>query len=190
VAAEKPSSPLTVTLDGRPYRFPLPAGTADGGAIARRAAETWRALKTLVWRERLAGSPADVVHATYRAVAPDELAYEIAGGSQAVIIGSTRWDRPTPQGRWQASEQRPKLTQPVPFWDTSLNAHVIGAGRFRGRPAWRVSFFDPATPAWFTAWIGRSDYRTLELDMVAAAHFMHHVYGPFNAPIHLVPPAS
>jgi hypothetical protein len=52
-----------------------------------------------------------------------------------------------------------------------------------------VSFFDPRTPAWFVAKIDRATGNTLALDMIAASHFMHDVYGPFDAPIQLRPPA-
>lgn len=182
---------IEVTLDGRLYGFALPKlPAADAGEVATKAAKVWLGLMTLVWHERLAGSPTDVIHTVYRAVAPDELEYTIAGGSAAVIIGGTRWDSPAPSAPWHRSEQNPPIRQPAPFWDSSLDAHVLGTGRFGGRPAWRVSFFDPATPAWFTVWIDRGSYRTLELDMIAASHFMHHVYGPFDAPLQLEPPVS
>jgi hypothetical protein len=36
--------------------------------------------------------------------------------------------------------------------------------------------------------IDRATGRTLELDMIAASHFMHDVYGPFDAPLRLAPP--
>jgi hypothetical protein len=52
-----------------------------------------------------------------------------------------------------------------------------------------VSFLDPGTPAWFTAWVDKSSYRTLRLEMVAAAHFMHDRDVSFNAPIRIEPPA-
>jgi hypothetical protein len=55
---------------------------------------------------------------------------------------------------------------------------------------WDVSFFDPTTPAWFRARIDKATGHTLLLDMVAVAHFMHHVYGPFDAPIRLLPPTA
>ena len=51
-------------------------------------------------------------------------------------------------------------------------------------------FFDPNTPAWFRARIDKATGHTLLLDMTAVAHFMHHVYGPFDAPIRLLPPAT
>jgi hypothetical protein len=78
----------------------------------------------------------------------------------------------------------------VPFWVNALDPSVLASGDYAGKAAWHVSFFDPASPAWFSAWIERGTYRTLELDMVAASHFMHHVYGPFNAPIRVSPPAT
>ena len=53
---------------------------------------------------------------------------------------------------------------------------------------WVVSFANPTTPAWFTAWIDRSTYRPLRLRMTAAAHFMTHDYLAFNRPLRLTPP--
>jgi len=184
-----PDSPVTVRIGAEAYRFVLPPPRApDGTAIVQRADETWNALQTLVWHERLASSPTNALRTVYEAVAPHTLAYTIAGHSAAVIIGGTRWDRPTPTARWGKSEQNPQIRQPQPFWDEVTNARVLGSGRIGSHRVWRVSFFDPATPAWFEAWIDRATHRTLVLDMVAAAHFMHHVYGPFDAPLHVAPP--
>ena len=180
----------TVRLDGRPYGFPLPtAGAAPaGGAIVEQATRVWRSLKTLVWNERLGSSPDDVLHTRYVAIAPDELAYTIKGLSAAVIIGGTRWDRSTQTGPWVRSVQDPPLQVPVPFWYSVSDAHVLGAGLVNGRSVWTVSFFDPTTAAWFEAEIDKQSGRTLELNMTAASHFMHHVYGPFNASLRLEPP--
>jgi hypothetical protein len=68
------------------------------------------------------------------------------------------------------------------------DARVVRADRPGPRATQRVSFFDPSTPAWFEASIDRQTHRTLVLKMIAAAHFMHDVYGPFDAPIRIVPP--
>jgi hypothetical protein len=57
-----------------------------------------------------------------------------------------------------------------------------------GRPAWRISFFDPGTPGWFTILVDKATMHTLDIRMTAIAHFMHDVYGPFNAPISITPP--
>ena len=186
-----PSSPVTVLLDGTAYRFAFPKlPLADGTAIVDKAAATWNALRSLVWHERLASSPTNVIHTVYTAVAPNELAYDVEGRSAAVIIGGKRWDRPTPTAAWVSSVQDPQVRQPQPFWQLVSDARVLGTGRLDGHAVWIVSFFDPVTPAWFEAWIDRRSDRTLQLEMIAASHFMHDVYGPFDSPIELEPPSD
>jgi hypothetical protein len=184
-----PDSPVTVRIGGEAYRFALPAlPAADGTAIVGRASDTWNALRTLVWHERLASSPTNALETVYRAVAPHSLSYTIAGRSAAVIIGGMRWDRTSLTAPWRASVQNPPVRQPQPFWQEATDAHLLGAAKVGSRRVWRVSFFDPSTPAWFEASVDRASGRTLELDMIAASHFMHDVYGPFDAPIRLTPP--
>jgi hypothetical protein len=174
----------------RRFRFVLPRAwpPPDATALVRRSGRVWRNLKTLVWHERLASSPDRVLRTVYSAVAPSSLSYRIAGGPQAVVIGTRRWDRASPTDSWQRSSQQPPLRQPVPLWSAVRDAHVVGSGIVRGRPVWRVTFFDPRTPAWFTVALDKRTLRTLELRMVATAHFMHHVYGQFNEPLKLEPP--
>jgi hypothetical protein len=183
---------VDVELGGRPYAFELPP-TLDlrsGMGTMARATKVWRRLKTLVWHERLAASPTDALYTVYRAVAPDQLAYTISRRSSAIIIGTKRWDRPTPSAKWVESPQQPPIRQPVPFWASYATARVLGQGVVGGKPVWIVSFFDPLTPAWFEARVEKSTGRTLVLDMIAVAHFMHHVYGPFDAPFELHPPPA
>ncbi len=167
------------------------AAPPDAGALVARAAAVWRALKTLVWHERLAASPTEVIHTVYEAVAPDELSYTISGLSAAVIIGGARWDRPTPGGAGSRASEPAGPIQPLPFWFSVADARVLGIGAVsRGSASGTCRFFDPTTPAWFEAQIDKRTDRTLELSMIAASHFMHHVYGPFDAPARLQPPAS
>jgi hypothetical protein len=66
----------------------------------------------------------------------------------------------------------------------------VARSRIRGIPARLVTFYDPGLPAWFEAWIADRSLRTLELRMTTTAHFMHDVYGPFDAPIELHAPAA
>jgi hypothetical protein len=181
---------LTVSLGSIAYAFALPRSLElpDGSAIVERATAVWKGLKTLVWHERLAASPTDALYTVYRAVAPDELSYTIADGSASVIIGNERWDRSTATGPWIRSPQDPAIRQPLPFWQSANDARVLGSEKVAGQPVWVVSFFDPSTPGWFEARISKRTYRTLALSMIAVAHFMHHVYGPFDAPFRLHPP--
>jgi len=181
---------LAVRLGSVAYPFTLPTSLnlRDGTAILAHATSVWKGLKTLVWHERLAASPTDALHTVYRSVAPDELSYTIAGGSAAVIIGHERWDRATPAGHWVRSTQDPAIRQPLPFWVSGTDVRVLGSATVAGQDVWVVSFFDPETPGWFEVRISKRTYRTLELSMIAVAHFMHHLYGPFDAPFHLDPP--
>jgi putative copper export protein len=192
-------SPRTITARiagrGRPaatLRFAAPeqwpAQPADD--IVRRAEETIDSLKTLVVHSRLGSDSHHEVKTTYRMVAPDRLAYHNVGGGDSIIIGNRRWDRQPGKG-WVQSQQIPSLSQPAPFWPSgTTDAHVLRTAKVDGRPVWVVSFLDPSTPSWFTAWVDRSTYRTLRLDMVATAHFMHDRAGPFDAPVEVEPPGS
>jgi hypothetical protein len=127
---------------------------------------------------------------TWRMAAPDRLSYRIRGGASAVVIGRRRWDRTRPGAAWARSTQIPPLRVPQPSWGyVARDAHLLAATRLNGRPVWIVSFANPTIPAWFTAWIDRRDYRTLQLRMTAAAHFMFHRYLEFNEPLRIQPPA-
>ena len=158
-----------------PSRWP----PRDATTLIAGATRAWRSLRTLSFRERLASDPEHVVTSTWRVQAPDRLAYEIERGASAVIIGKRRWDK-DPGGAWKSSSQFP-VNQPTPQWVSATNAFVIARMTARERPAWRVSFFDPKTPAWFTVVLDRQTLRTLDLRMVTTAHFMHQVYGAFDA---------
>jgi hypothetical protein len=186
---------VDVTLRGhdrRPstVRFVLPASPPPGpsaAALVKRAETTWRRLRTLVVHDSLTSGPGTGIRTLWQFAAPNRLTYSISNGPQAVVIGTRRWDK-VPGGRWQTSQADP-IPEPVPLWLSVSDAHLLGSTVVRGRPAWEASFFDPQIHAWFTIWVEKSTMRTLELRMTAQAHFMHQVYGPFDAPVRIAPPA-
>jgi hypothetical protein len=175
----------TLRLSG-PSQWPAPPALD----LVRRAEKVINELHTLVVHSHLASDAKHAVATTYTMAAPDRLAYvNTPGGSAAVIIGNRRWDRPASGAGWRSSPQVPALRQPAPFWPPQItNVRVLRSDQVDGRPVWVVSFLDPATPAWFTAWIDRSTYRTLQLEMVATAHFMRDRDGPFDTPLRVEPP--
>lgn len=181
---------VTISRERRRFEFVLPRAwpPADATALVRRSGRVWRNLRALVSHERLASDPRHAIRTVYRMVAPDRLRYEIAGGAEAVVIGNRRWDRASSIGSWQRSSQHPSLPQPLPFWSGVRDAHIVASPSVRGRRVWRITFFDPQTPAWFRVLLDRRTLRTLDLRMVTAAHFMHDIYGPFNQPLRLRPP--
>ena len=166
-----------------PAHWPAPGASA----LMRRATRVWRQLRSLRYAERLRSDPSHMIVSQWRVVAPDRVAYEVTTGEQAVIIGRSRWDRQR-GGAWTRSSAL-RLRQPQPFWRRVIDAHVIGSGHVGTRAVRRVSFFDPASSAWFEVAIDRRTARTLVVHMWATAHFMHDTYGQFNAPQKIVPPA-
>ena len=173
----------------RPVAFDIPARPRPAAAIVARAGRVTRALKSLVYVESLRSGPTGGLLTTWSMKAPNEVEYRIRGGADAIVLGTRRWDRDGAGKRWRRSQQLPALRVPQPAWgSTATNAYVLGEGRVAGRPVWVVSFANPTTPAWFTAWIDRATYRPLRMRMTAAAHFMTHRYLAFNQPLTIAPP--
>jgi hypothetical protein len=135
----------------------------------------------------LASSPTNVVNTVFQAEAPDRFTYKIAGGPQAVVIGNKRWDRNHDVGKWRLSAQSP-IRQPSPFWTSATDAHLLGTTQIDGHAASLISFYDTTIPGFFTIAVDRASLHTLDLRMTAAAHFMHHRYSGFNAPVSITPP--
>jgi hypothetical protein len=177
VKVARPSSTTTWKV-----QMPRPWPPRDASTLVARTARAFRSLRTFVIQDHLESDPAHAINTRWTIVAPDRLTYQIANGSAAVIIGARRWDRPR-GGDWQESEQTP-IHQPTPIWTSSTDAHVLESTKF----AWRVSFFDPKANAWFELVLAKRSLRTLETRMNTTAHFMHEVYGRFNAPLKITPP--
>jgi hypothetical protein len=187
----QPSS-VQLEVRGRPatrWRVALPAAwpPRDASALVAGASNAWRSLRSLSFLDRLTSGTRQSTTSTWRIQAPDRVAYQVKNGWAAIIVGERRWDRPPSGGHWVSSPQ-PRLTQPRPPWVSVTNAHLLGSATVQGRPAWRVSFFDPGTPGWFEVMLDRRTKHTLELWMVATAHFMHDSYSSFNATPAIAPP--
>jgi hypothetical protein len=180
---------VEVVLPKNPIAFDVPRSTPSAARIVASAARVTRRLSSLVYVESLRSGPTGGLLTTWRLKAPSEATYDIRRGAQAVIIGDRRWDRDKAGEPWRRSPQTPALSVPRPAWGSiAVNAHLLGSARIGGHPVWIVSFVNPTTPAWFTAWIDKSTYRPLRLKMTAAAHFMLHRYLEFDRPLKIVPP--
>jgi hypothetical protein len=169
--------------------LPKPFPPRDAEGLVTSAAAVWRQLRSLTFTDRLASQPGNQVVSHWRIVAPNRVAYVIPHGSASVIIGGKRWDRAA-DGPWIPSVQDPQLVQPVPFWVEARDAHILGEETFHGHAVWRVSFFDPGTPGWFDILIDQKTLHTLDLHMIATAHFMHDTYTNFDARVVIVPPTA
>ncbi len=125
----------------------------------------------------------------WKIVAPDRVAYAISDGDESIIIGNRRWVKPAGSKRWIESAQEP-VQQPQPFWQSAADARILGTVSVHGRPAWKISFFDPQTPAWFTILVDKATMHTVDMRMTATAHFMHDTYGSFDGPVSVTPPPT
>ena len=165
------------------------AAAAERAAIIARAAKVWRSLNTLVFQDSYGDGHA-TLRTVWKVVAPDRLSYRIlTSGEQSIVIGDRRWIKPSGSKRWSAYDQQP-VTQPVPFWSSAVDAHILGTVSVHGQPAWKVSFFDsPEAPGWFTILVDKQTTHTMDMRMTATAHFMHDTYGPFNGPSRSCRPA-
>lgn len=184
-------APASIEVRVRSTRWqvalPAPWPPRDASALLERAGRVWRSLHSLTLHEHLASDSVHETTSTWRIEAPDRVAYQVVGGYAGIVVGDRRWDRSPTSKRWVPSSQS-RLTQPVPAWVRVTDAHVLGTTTVAGRPAWRVSFFDPGTPAWFTVAIDRQTFHTLDSRMTTTAHFMHDVYGSFDATPAIRPP--
>jgi hypothetical protein len=167
--------------------LPAPWPPRDASAVLGRAERVWRSLHSLTFHEHLASDAVHETTSTWRIEAPDRLAYQVLGGYAGIVVGDRRWDRSPTAKRWVPSAQS-RLTQPVPSWVRVTDAHVLGTAIVGGRSAWRISFFDPGTPAWFTVAIDRKTFHTLDSRMTTTAHFMHDVYSSFDTTPAVLPP--
>jgi hypothetical protein len=182
-----------VVVRGRPsahWRVALPTTwpPPDATALLARAGAVWRSLRSLSLSETLASGPGHVSVSTWRIQAPDRIAYQVKGGWAGIVVGDTRWDKGPGAKRWVSSSQTP-LTQPRPGWVKVTDAHVLGSTTVRGRPVWRVSFFDPGTPGWFTVLVDKTSLRIYQVRMTATAHFMRDDYSAFNSTPTILPPS-
>ena len=174
---------VTVAHGATTLRFDLGLRKPVAKLVAR-ATRMYRKFRTVRFSETLTSGLGITLHTVWTEIAPNRLSYTIAGGAQGIIIGERRWDRSPGDKKWQENTST-VLHMPAPTWGSVVtNARLLRTG-----PTTQVvSFLDPRTPAWFTVTFDRKTLRPVELEMVAAAHFMHERYTAFNAPLKVEPP--
>jgi copper transport protein len=173
-----PGDTTDVVVDGRRARFTVAADAPDATAAIRAFERRYRAFDSVEYVERLASDPTNVVVSSWRLEAPDKVRYSIAGGGDAIVIGTHRWDRNAPDGKWVESPQA-RLTQPDPPWSFAANAHLVAPHT--------ITFADPTIPAFFELTL-RPDGKPHVIRMTAAAHFMTDSYVRFDSGQPLRPP--
>jgi hypothetical protein len=176
---------LRVLVNGAPVTFALPPLPApDGRALLERIGRQFMRTRSARFHEVLSSGPGQTVVSNWRIAAPDSLAYTASDGAAGVIIGGRRWDRQN-GGKWVESPQSPHVPQPqLPWAKAVYDVRVLPAAP----GVVRVSFVDPATPAWYTVSADRRTSRVRRIEMVAPAHFMRDTYHSYDTPSGIAPP--
>ena len=192
-AVTAPTRNVTVVVGRNPLheaRFELPARlpAPSAASLVRRATAVFRRLHGVQYVEQLSSGPGNGIVSTWTQVAPNRFEYRIRRGAAAVIVGAKRWDKTSPGGHWIRTTAQP-IRVPEPIWAGAIaNAHLLDTMRIGGRKVDVVSFFNSGIPAWFTIDVDAKTLRPVSLQMIAAAHFMHHDYTSFNSKLRVVPP--
>jgi copper transport protein len=179
----------SVTVDvnrfGPPRRttFSLPANAPAAETVVRLATAVYRQLRSVAFKEHLASDQIHSVRSTWLLEKPARVEYVIPGGASGIIINGRRWDRITPNGKWQESPQL-RVPQPGLNWNYAISAHIIA----QTATTETVTFADPTVPAYFTMTLDKHTLLPRVLHMVAPAHFMVDRYTGFNAPQAIRPP--
>jgi methionine-rich copper-binding protein CopC len=163
-----------VSVAGTPLVFVVPERLRSAAAELRRATRVYDSLPELTIDERLSSSPGNFAVTVFHERAPNRFAYKVVSASQpgvtgteGIVIGSRRWDRP-PGGSWKQSPQS-QIRVPRTYWGADArNAYSIARGS--------LTFYDPQLRAWYRLRVDPHTDRPLSLRMIGAAHFMRHTY--------------
>ena len=173
------AGPVLVQIGGRSWRFTIPASAPSGRALLRRAITAYAGLRTAALHQQLSSGPEAPLVTDFVFVAPNRLRYAIHGGSQAVVIGSSRWDRPSSTGTWQRSPQDPVRVMRLP-WERAIDVRLVAPRT--------ITFFDLATHAWFRVVLEPASGLPATERMTGISHFMLNHYSGYNAPAQVGPP--
>lgn len=170
-----------------PDQWPAPSAAT----IVGQAERVFAGLRTLTVVSSLASAPGNAIITIYRMQAPDRLSgVERRTGAAEVIIGAKRWDRDSTDSAWVESDAVPIHQPSLPWPRVVHDPHLLGESTVRGHRVFIVSFVDTVTPSWFRIAVDEATGRTLSMDMIATAHFMHEDYRGFDAPLVIAPPRS
>ena len=148
-------------------------------------------LVALKEHQELRGGPGGAGIVTdYLYSAPDAVSYHIDTGTQAVIIGQTRYNL-SPGRNWEKTEMPAELRYRFPAFLYSQGATGVtqlGQEQVDGVECDIVVFHLPASDAYFRIWMGTEDLLIRKLTMMAPGHFMTSTYSDFNVPNSIKPP--
>ncbi len=172
--------------DAAVFKLPqLPA--PDGTGVVQMLQRAMHQLHAYRIDETL-GPASRPLRTLYAFQSPDRLSYQLSTGGETVIVGTVRYSRSTPTGRWVVEDTLP-IRVPDFAWDSApiQDATIVDASGPGGEQV--VSFFEApyGSPVWFRVIVdGQGLVRQAE--MRARGHFMDDRYFDLDAGFSIVPP--
>jgi copper transport protein len=172
------------------FRLPdLPA--PDGSELLRRAQERMNELHSYRQDEVLSAGLGASSRASYAFLVPNSYTATSPDGAKTIVIGDTRYRRPSPRAPWEKQTGGPEPDVSKFIWDYFLPAvapRTIGSDEVGGVRARLLSFSGSGSiPIWFRLWVDDQGL-VRKAEMRAQGHFMDHRYFAFDAPLEIEPP--
>lgn len=176
--------------------FPLRLGppvaaqsNPDAARLLSSALEAARRVRS--WREveQITDGAGGVAVTRLEMVQPDRLHFLTGSGSEAIIIGATRYSRQG-TGPWERDTLPDPLELEGPYAAFLKDPTGAALGRratCEGEPC-RVVTWELSETVAFAGWIGERSYRIYRLLMSAPIHFMTSQVVDLNAPLQIPPP--
>lgn len=164
---------VVVSAGARSWRFDIQPTAPSGASLVTAMMRAYARVHTVRKEERLASSPTNALETSFVFVAPDRLRYAISGGSQAIVVGATRWDRPMSSGAWTRSGQDRVDVMQLP-WARAYDARIVAKNT--------VTFFEPIARAWFRVVVDPKTSLPQTVRMTGVSHFMTDRYSGYNEP--------
>jgi hypothetical protein len=185
-----------------PNAVPQLSSSAEAEAVFQRGLAATTALKSVHYSEWVgdgAGNSAVSLHTVVaRAGEPPALSFRITGGTEVVIIGSTRWVKPPGDVVGWQRQEGVAITPPSAWGDELSGATgftLLGEETIDGEATQIVAFVAPElseprrrTVAWYLWWVGTETGQVRREAMVSRQHYMFRQYSDFNEPLQILPP--
>jgi putative copper export protein len=167
---------------------PAPPEEESARILAERARQAAAALRS--WRERLqlADGTGGVALTTFAIQAPDRMHYRTPEGTEAIVIGRTRYFR-TGLDSWEQDTIAEPFTAQGPLaYLREMRGTSLGRRMPCGDEICRVVLWEWGRTTGFAALIGAQTARVHRIVMVAPGHFMTVDYTDFNGQIRVDAP--
>jgi putative copper export protein len=183
----------STALTAFPLRLGIPPGRPSDPSAQRLLTQARdMASRVLSWREieQITDGAGGVTVTDLHMARPDRVKYRTSSGTEAILIGATRYFRQQ-GGPWERDTLPSPIVLAGPYVSLLQDPAAVVAGRGErcDAEACQVVMWELASgSASFAAWIGLETFRIYRLYMIAPFHYMTSKVLDFNVPMRIAPP--